>query len=323
VLEARGDIAGGGASNASAAGAVQEALSLTVDPQQRVRLLVRDGILRFRRGDYEGTSRLADSLFRTPGLSDNNTPPVLITLAALTGRVGVMANLARGVALPARLDGIAVPLTVSEIAVRLFAAASLGVCGDTLVSLRRRLEQQIQSSVVESERAAARAALESRPFSMMVPCTAGASALDIPPSTNKLHRLQQAFARHDVPGVQARLREISQTRRASRPTDWSLDYIYQEAWVRAAMGDTAAAIAELDRSLNSISALSGHALREPAASAAVGRAMAFRADLAAQTGDSAAARRWARAVTALWGHADASLLPTLSRMKTLASGPGL
>jgi serine/threonine protein kinase/tetratricopeptide (TPR) repeat protein len=321
VLETRGDIASGGAANASAAGAVREALSLTTDPQQRIRLVVRDGILRFRRGDYEGTSRLADSLFRTPDLTDNNTAPVLISLAALTGRVGAMANLAKGVALPARLDGIAIPLTVSEVAAKLFAAAALGVCGDTLTALRQRLEQQIQSSVAESQRAAARAALVSRPFSMMVPCTAGASALDIPPSANKLHRLQQAFARHDAPGVQTGLREIAQTRRATRPTDWSLDYIYQEAWVRAAMGDTAEAIAELDRSLNSISALSGPALREPAASAAVGRAMAFRADLAAQTGDASSARRWARAVTALWAHADPSLQPTLSRMKTLGSGP--
>jgi len=321
VLETRGNIVGGGGAIASASGAVREALSLSSDPQQRARLAVREGILRFRRGDYEGASVLADSLFRTPGLSDSNSPSVLISLAALTGRVGVMANLAKGVAVPVKLDGIAIPISVTDVAAKLFAAAALGVCGDTLAALRQRLEQQIQSSVAEGQREAARAALVSRPLSMMVPCTAGASALDIPPSANKLQRLQQAFARHDSPGVQTKLREIAQSRRALRPTDWSLDYIYQEAWVRAAMGDTAAAIAELDRSLNSISSLSAPALKEPAASAAVGRAMAFRAELAARMGDSASARRWARAVVALWAHSDAPLQQTVSRMKTLAAGP--
>ena len=320
ALETRGDIAGGANAVTSAAGAVQRALMLSSDPQQRTRLVVRDGILRFRRGDYEGTSRLADSLFGAASLTDNNSASALISLAALTGRVGVMAKLAKGVAIPAKLDGIAIPLPVMDVAAALFASAALGVCGDTLTALRQRLEQQIQSSIAEGQRASARGALASRSLGMMVPCTAGVSVLAITPSANKLQRLQQAFARHDAIGVQTLLREIAESRRPLRPTDWSLDYIYQEAWLRAAMGDTAAGIAELDRSLNSISALSAPALREPAASAAVGRAMALRAELAAKTGDSNSARRWARAVSALWSHADGSLQPTVSRMKTLASG---
>jgi hypothetical protein len=320
VLETRGDIGVDGSTAVSATGAVRKALSLSSDPQQRVRLAVREGILRFRRGDYEGTSKLADSLFGMPGLIDSNSPPVLISLAALTGRAGLMAQQTKAVAVPTKLDGTAIPVGVADVAASLFATASLGVCGDTMTALRRRLEQQIQSSVAEAQREAARAALASRSRSMMTPCTRGASALDIPPPANKLQRLQQAFARHDTIEVRTLLHQIAESRRPLRPTDWSLDYIYQEAWLRSAMGDTTAAIAELDRSLNSISALSAPALREPAASAAVGRAMALRAELAARTGDSNSSRRWARAVAALWARADAPLQPTVSRMKMLAVG---
>ena len=320
ALEIRGDIGPGEGALTSAGGALRQALLLSSDPQQRMRLAVREGILRFRRGDYEGTRRLADSVFNSANLVDNNSPPVLISLAALTGRIRVMATLAKGVSIPTKLDGTAIPLPVTDVAADLFAAAALGVCGDTLTALRRQLEQQIQSAVAEEQRASARVALAARSLSMMVPCTGGVSVLDIPEPTNKLQRLQQAFARHDAMAVKSRLRELAESRRALRPTDWSLDYIYQEAWLRAAMGDTAAAISELDRSLNSISSLSAPALREPAASAAVGRAMGLRAELAAKTGDSNSARRWARGVAALWAHADASLQPAVSGMKKLALG---
>jgi hypothetical protein len=48
------------------------------------------------------------------------------------------------------------------------------------------------------------------------------------------------------------------------------------------------------------------------------RAMALRADLAAASGDHAAAARWAQAVTILWSDADQFLQPTVRRMRELA-----
>jgi serine/threonine protein kinase len=321
VLETRGNIDGGAGPAGSATAAVRQAMLLSSDPQQRMRLAVREGILRFRRGDYAGARKSADSLFAQVELVDRNTPPVLISLAALTGKIGVMAKLAQSGVGPDKLDGIAIPRGLTEVSAALFATAALGVCGDTLTALRDRLEQQIQSSVAEGQRAAARSVLATRSLGMMVPCTQGASALDIPSPTTKLHRLQHAFARKDANGVRSRLLEIAESRRPLRPTDWSLDIIYQETWVRAATGDTLGAIAQLDRSLNSISALNAPALKEAAASAAVGRAMALRADLADKTGDHRAARHWARAVSELWASADAPLQPTVSRMKMLATRP--
>ena len=104
-----------------------------------------------------------------------------------------------------------------------------------------------------------------------------------------------------------------------RAGDISLDYIYQEAWLRAAIGDTAQAINALSLALNALPTLSASALKEPAASAAAGRAMMLAAELAAATGDKRSASKWASAVVELWKNADPALQSSVARMKTLSS----
>jgi hypothetical protein len=47
--------------------------------------------------------------------------------------------------------------------------------------------------------------------------------------------------------------------------------------------------------------------------------MAYRAELALRLGDPSAAALWASRVLTVWGHADANLGPTLSRMRRLAA----
>jgi hypothetical protein len=99
----------------------------------------------------------------------------------------------------------------------------------------------------------------------------------------------------------------------------ALDHTVQEAWLRAASGDTAVAERQLDLVLEALPTLSARtAVLEGAQSAAVGRAMVLRADLALARRDSATARRWARNVVELWSQADAALRPTVERMKAVA-----
>jgi hypothetical protein len=52
--------------------------------------------------------------------------------------------------------------------------------------------------------------------------------------------------------------------------------------------------------------------------AAVGRSMAYRAELAARLNDPATAALWAGRVLTLWGHADPNMRPTMARMRLLA-----
>jgi hypothetical protein len=98
----------------------------------------------------------------------------------------------------------------------------------------------------------------------------------------------------------------------------SLDRTFLEAWTRAALRDTAGAIRQLDLTLTALPTLSSYIVYEPGMAASVGRSMAYRAELAARTGDRGAAALWAGRVVTLWAHADASVAPTIARMKQLA-----
>jgi hypothetical protein len=108
------------------------------------------------------------------------------------------------------------------------------------------------------------------------------------------------------------------SRRLVRPGEVSLDQTIGEAWVSVALGDTAAAIHRLDLTLTALPTLTPYIVYEPGMAAAVGRAMAYRADLAARVHDGGTAALWAGRVLTLWARSDASLAPTIVRMKALA-----
>jgi hypothetical protein len=207
---------------------------------------------------------------------------------------------------------------VMEAAAMFFARAALGACGNETLSSERQLDNALQSYVPENKRAEIRGVLATRAFSLLTPCTQGKSSLRIVSPQDRLYRMQQAFARGDLRSVRATVDTLSDMRRASRPGDLSLDYTYQEAWLKTAMGDTSGAIQQLDLALAALPTLSGMALKEVGAAAAVGRAITLRADLANSQHDAPAATRWSAALVALWSGADAELQPTVSRMRELA-----
>jgi hypothetical protein len=116
---------------------------------------------------------------------------------------------------------------------------------------------------------------------------------------------------------------VQRSRPTLRPGEFALDVTVAEAWARAAMGDTAAATRQLDLTLTALPTLAPHIVYEPGMAAAVGRSMAYRAELAARTGDRGTAALWAGRVLTLWMHADPSLAPTIARMKQLAGQTAL
>jgi len=320
ILETRGEVADVHSSGRpSALGAVLRAVSLTRNDQQRLRLAVREVRLRLKRQEFGRASAIADSLLVRHRAPQPEDAYELIGLAALTGRVGHTSVLARQgawrvVATPVR---IAPPLAAAG--ADLLAYAALGACGEQVSQLLRTVERQLQSYVAETHRAEVRRVLKNRALSMLVPCTGGQSALEIAAPQDRLYRMQRAFARGDVRTVRATFDTLSQMRRGSRPGDLTMDYTYQEAWLKAAIGDTAAAIDQLDLALGALPTLSAVSLQEPGAAAAVGRAMVLRTDLATGQRDFRTGRQWAAAVSALWSKADEPLQPTVARMRQLAA----
>ena len=318
MLEVHGDIEDDASPTASALSALRRAAVLSTDPTQQLRIKSNEAWVRFKRGEFAEAKRLADDLLVPRPIPAANDAQVLIGLAALTGRVNRVAALANvtGGGLPTPLNDV--PRPVSAAASRLFANAALGVCGPEITSARKELDDALDRYIAPAAAPALSQQILGRPLSMLTPCTGGRSALEIEAPRDRMTRMQKAFARGDRKAFKAIDDSVALRIRTRRPGDLSPDFTFQQAWLHAAFGDTAAAISQLDRSLRALPGLSPPALREAGAAAAIVRAMVLRTDLAAKTGDSGTARKWGRIVSILWSSADPSLQSELKRMQALA-----
>ncbi|HXG73052.1 MAG TPA: serine/threonine-protein kinase [Gemmatimonadaceae bacterium] len=330
ILEARGDIGDRPRGRPrdkprllSALAAARKARELSTDSLQQLRLTSREAWLRFKRGEFATAAKIADSLIAATTSPSLDEARVIIGLAALTGKVARTAELA-AITRPF-VAGLRVnpPPSIDDLAARLFAHAALGTCSDSISQIEAGLRDRIESNVAEANRAEIAAAVTSRSLSMLVPCTAGASALRMRKSADRFYKIQEAYARKDFAKVRALLGAVAYSRTIQRPGDISLDRTFSEAWLRRAAGDTAGAIRQLDHILGALPTINAESLfgvaHSPAAAAAP-RAMMLRAEMAAARGDFATARRWVQAVESLWGKADPRLRAQLRTVATLAGG---
>jgi serine/threonine protein kinase len=317
VLEVRGDIGTGPASRMSALTALRRARALSADPSQQLRTLSKEVWLRFKREEFGEARKLADSALAAHPQPSPEDAQSLISLSALTGRVNRLADLAQltgAVLPPSNLD---LPVPVKVLASELFARAALGACGNEVTVIRKKLNDAIDRYVAPEDAPGISVDLLGRSLSMLAPCTNGQSVLSIKAPRDRTTRMQKAYARGDTVAFRAISDTVAERIRKRRPGDLSPDFTFQQAWLRTAVGDTAAATNQLDRSLGALPGVSGAALQEPGSAAGIVRAMSLRADLAAAAGDRPATDHWANAVATLWANADPPLQPTVSRMKEL------
>jgi serine/threonine protein kinase len=319
MLEVHGNIGDDPSPTGSALSALRKAAGLSADAHQLLRIKSSEAWLRFKRSEFADARRVADELVLANPRPSRADAASLVALAALTGRVELLARLAdiTGAAIPDGVGGV--PLQVRTTSSRYFSRAAMGICGDPIAESRKDLDDAIDRYVAPSAAPAMAQAVLSRPLSMLAPCTRAKSVLEIKVGRDRTTRMQQAFARGDKTAFRAIKDSIEVRIRTRRPGDLSPDFIFQQAWLRAATGDTAAAIAQLDRSLRALPGLSPPALREAGSAAALVRAMLLRADLAAATRDTANAAKWANTVSVLWSAADPLLAADLQRMRGLAN----
>jgi tRNA A-37 threonylcarbamoyl transferase component Bud32 len=317
VLEARGEITRRASTGMSAIQAIDRARQLATIPREKFLAATSAAWLLFKQGDFPYARALADSILATPRDGGAREAETIIGLAALTGKLGKTAELARE-APPYASTAFNLPIPVMDAAAPFFAFAALGVCGDTTERLERRLDEQIAHSVSEEQQPQVRVAVKARPLSMLASCTNGKASLRIPATgASRLVAMQQALAKGDSTLLRSMLGAVAADTRTQRPGDISLDFAYQYAWIRAASGDTAGAAAQLDRTLGALPSIGAAAIREPASAAAVGRAMLLRAELAANRGEASERVRWARAGADLWATADPPLQKDVARMRSL------
>ena len=328
TLELRDDITGTPNGGYSALSALERAKVLATDSVQRARIGAADVRLHLKLGDFSRAAAIGDSMLRASPNAGHDAAAYLMGVAALLGREhdavsymrrsgSSMADAALMIKAMGLAPGGAVPL-LEDVSSAFFMRTALGVCDDSVRALRSRLTTLMESYVSPSRRPLVRDAMMQRPLNFAVGCFGPAPLLQIgqPMPTT---RIEQSLARNDFAAARRQLDSLQRARRLLRPGEYALDYTITEAWTRAVLGDTAAAIRQLDLTLTALPTLLSRVVYEPGMAAAVGRSMVMRAELAGRQGDRGSAALWASRVLTLWAHADPSLAPTIARMKQLAA----
>ena len=314
AFEAGGDFGETSPRSSLALKAADSSIALSTDKRDVSRLRARKVRLYFKRGEFASAAVLADSVLRgevdEPATSDESQ-----WLAALTGRADLMAKHWLATLDTRTVSGGSIPPVVATRASKFYAHAALGVCGPVLTKAREQLDSALRNYVDSDIRKSVESDLTNRASSLAAPCTAGKSALRIQSPTDWLQNAQQAFARNDITATRAFLDAAAKIRQNKRPGDMSPDYIFQEAWLRTQLGDTAAAVAALDAELGTLPAFRPPAFSDAAAAASFGRAMALRADIAVKRREVTVARRWIAALASLWAFADPPLRSLVDRLR--------
>jgi hypothetical protein len=319
LLEARDEIIGTPNGRYSALSALERARALTTDPDQRLRLAAADVRLHLKLADFARAASTTDSVLNADDGTREGHPAQLAALAAFAGRTGLATRYLRASGpRDVRQTSDGVP-AANDASAALLMRAALGVCDDSMRALPSSIVRTLDSYVGPSQRQHAVDRLLERPAALSVPCTGPTATLVVAQPVSALVRMQQVAARGDRAGVLRMLDSIALTRRGMRPGAVSLDYIIQEAWLADFAGDPRRAARMLDLTLTALPTLSSFVVTEPVMAASVGRAMAYRAELAARLNDPASAALWASRVLTLWGHADANLDPTMARMRRIAA----
>jgi tetratricopeptide (TPR) repeat protein/tRNA A-37 threonylcarbamoyl transferase component Bud32 len=324
ALETVGELAGGAPDRSAleairaarlVGGAGGDSLSQLTRAVAEVRILVK--LERFAEA-----RALGDSLLRAWPGPDPAVARRLAGLAALNGRINRAAAL-----LAAAADGVPfttpegeqvpLPEAVAAPARALVAYAAAGAPAESVSAFERRVTVLVGTWVAPAHQPAGRRAALHVSAALAFPQMGIRDAHRGPAGGNYLLSLQSAMARGDVAAVRSGIAAVDRARGGVPAGDVTIQHVYHEAWLLAAVGDTAGAIFRLDRSLGALASLGSALVDEVPQAAGLVRAMALRADLAAAMGDQRVAARWARGVLALWRDADPDVGAVVSRMEAL------
>ncbi len=255
---------------------------------------------------------LADSLLQR---TDPTDAEQLQGIAALTGRATLAAELSGRVGLGA--DATALP-AIAQDGPALLVYAALGGPADSV----RRLEQSVTEAIAKAALAADRPRITEvwlgRAARIAYPDTRFDELQQLGKGRDGLLAAEAALDRGETGPLHEYLAMRARTDAETSPPE----AVFAEARLLLAAGDTAAATAWLDRMFAAMPRLDPVMLSQVANAAAVVRAMALRADLAARAHDAVLAARWARPVVTLWQRCDRFLEPTVRRMAQLAGMSG-
>ena len=317
VLESRDEIVGTPNGGYSALSALERAITLATDSVQRARLGATNVRLHIKLGDFARAAALGDSILQASPIDAGEVALYHVGVASLLGKEQRAVRSMRASGETLTNGGQIVPI-LEDLSTAFYIRAALGVCDDSLRTMRTRLTSLLDSYVTASQRNAAMVNMMSRPLQFGLACFGPEPMLGFQTTMHPLEGLQ-FLARHDTAAMRASVQSHVRRRTVMRAGDVSLDLTLTEAWISAAMGDSAAAARQLDLTLTALPTLTSLLLYEPGMAASLGRSMVMRADLAAHAGDPGTAALWASRVLTLWSRSDPDLAPTLARMRSLVA----
>ena len=264
---------------------------------------------------------LADSLLSSTSASTPMEAQALSELAALLGRPTLAARWARRGALPA--DALLrAPLPVVRASAALNAFAAVGAPTDSIEALEAALEATIRASVPAPERETVLSHTLERSAVLAFPAYVSPALEELPHVRSPVGRAQVLLERGEGEAAREVLDQARSARASIRPEDVSMDIVFAEAARRAALGDTVAALEALAPALDNLRWIQPGVLDRGGRAGPLVRAMALRASLAADQGDSATAAAWASTVRALWKEGEPSVAPVVAAMRRLAAAFG-
>jgi tRNA A-37 threonylcarbamoyl transferase component Bud32/tetratricopeptide (TPR) repeat protein len=270
---------------------------------------------------------LIDSSLRRWPSPDPHQAGYLAAMAALTGRAHLGAALAARAAADSdhvpfvtrggRQGVYPIPVTASALELRMYA--SLGGPRDSIRAAFVRTNRQIDTWIPPADRPDARQALFRNAFALAYDPVIVSAAPTVRAGPDQLLAMREAMAKGDTATVRALSRSFSQMAARFLPGTMGTDRLYHHATILVALGDTAAAVAQLDAALAALPRVRTILTEVPPQAGAVARAMVLRAQLALRLGDRASAERWARSAQVLWGDADHELRAPLDELRRTLS----
>jgi hypothetical protein len=291
---------------------VRRARTLARTPNEKTRLAVYEVWLRLKlavpNNDAEMKSLrvFAESLLTHAPPESGGERFGLASAAALLGNAPMAAKLSRQVNVQAD-SGF--PPDVRADGAALLAYAAIGASVDSMAELSRRLDHSIVNGVLEHRQSMARTMYLGRALRLAFPAYRSPE-LDRVDASDELVAAEAAFAHGNHAVVRRILTNASRGRATVRPADRTLDALYPEAWLWAAIGDTTAALATISPTLDALPSIPASALSSAAAAGSLVQAMCLRALLLAGQRNYAESRRWANAVVSLTD-------PALVRLTTM------
>ena len=319
LAEETGGVAFLGEARISALQAAIRAKKYSVGPEEQLRLSIVQVRLLVKLDSFAVAQKTADSILAQPQSSSPSSTE-LAGLAVLVGRPMQAARLLEEHNTDPRVTGrsriVVLPPAVLKERLILLAYASLGSPLDSLHAAALRADAAIRNYFTNDSLAiAARTGVLGTPLSLMFPLEP--ELLKAISATDRIVRAEQLALTNRAAALPV-LRDLIRQSNAHAPAQ-AMDGPYRIAMISLVLGDTASAIALLDRSLGALPTIGQALFAQVPQVAGLLRAMALRADLAMARRDAISAAKWGRAVATLWSHAEPDLQPVIARMKLLAS----